>query len=199
MRITVVGWSAVLLDCGDPGLVQAWSARLADSPLVAGAELVPGARTLLLDGLADPDSVARELSTLPAPAPLAASAGELVELPVAYDGADLALIADHWGMTPAEVAQAHAGTTFRVAFLGFAPGFAYLTGLPAALTVPRLATPRPRVPAGSVALAGAYTGVYPSASPGGWLLLGHTEATLFDVAATPPALLRPGVRVRFVR
>jgi KipI family sensor histidine kinase inhibitor len=97
-----------------------------------------------------------------------------------------------------EVIARHLATEFRVAFCGFAPGFGYLTGLPAELAVPRLATPRPRVPAGSVGLAGAYTGIYPSASPGGWLLIGRTDVVLFDVAADPPALLGPGARVRFV-
>jgi KipI family sensor histidine kinase inhibitor len=122
-----------------------------------------------------------------------------VELPTRYDGEDLELVARYWGVGPDEVIERHTATEFTVAFCGFAPGFGYLTGLPAELAVPRLATPRARVPAGSVALAGRYTGVYPSASPGGWLLIGQTELTLFDVDADPPALLAPGTSVRFRR
>jgi KipI family sensor histidine kinase inhibitor len=120
-----------------------------------------------------------------------------VEIPTVYDGEDLGLVAEHWSVSEDEVVARHLGTEFTVAFCGFVPGFGYLTGLP--WSVPRLPAPRPRVPAGSVALAGAYTGVYPSASPGGWLLIGRTSIRLFDVDADPPALLAPGTRVRFVR
>ena len=95
------------------------------------------------------------------------------------------------------VVAAHAAATYTVAFCGFAPGFAYLTGLPAALRLPRRATPRPRVPAGSVAIAGELSAVYPTASPGGWHLLGRTDVALFDVDRDPPALLTPGTIVRF--
>ena len=115
-----------------------------------------------------------------------------------YDGEDLPAVADHWGVDVPAVVDRLAGTAFRVAFCGFAPGFAYLTGLPADLSVPRLPSPRPRVPAGSVALAGPYAGIYPTASPGGWLLVGRTTLTLFDVHADPPARLGPGTRVRLV-
>jgi len=97
-----------------------------------------------------------------------------------------------------EVARVHAGTEFRVAFCGFAPGFGYLTGLPARCDVPRRPTPRTAVPAGSVALAGPYTGVYPRSSPGGWQLIGTTDLVLWDPARVPAALLSPGARVRFV-
>jgi len=199
VRITVVGWSAVLVDCDSAESAQAWAARLAQYPPVAGAEVVPGAASVLVDGLTDPAAVATRLAALPPPEPVPPHAGELVELPVRYDGPDLARVAEYWAVTPDEVARIHAATEFRVAFVGFAPGFGYLTGLPAERAVPRLPTPRPRVPAGSVGLAGAYTGVYPGTSPGGWLLIGHTDAQLFDVAVEPPARLRPGVRVRFVR
>ncbi|MEW2377080.1 allophanate hydrolase subunit 1 [Micromonospora sp. NPDC047812] len=127
-----------------------------------------------------------------------AAAADLVEVPVTYDGEDLPLVASQWGVDVPTVVDRLRRTRFRVAFCGFAPGFAYLTGLPAELAVPRLPTPRPRVPAGSVALAGPYAGIYPAASPGGWLLVGRTAMALFDVHADPPARLTPGTRVRLV-
>ncbi|MDG4807035.1 allophanate hydrolase subunit 1 [Micromonospora sp. WMMD1120] len=119
-------------------------------------------------------------------------------VPVVFDGPDLVSVADHWKVDVPAVLRRLTSTPFRVAFCGFAPGFPYLTGLPAELALPRLATPRPRVPAGSVALAGPYAGIYPSASPGGWLLVGRTELVLFDVHADPPARLGPGTSVRMV-
>ena len=125
----------------------------------------------------------------------------LHELRVRYggdDGPDLASVAEEVGRSPADVIELHAATTYEVLFIGFAPGFAYLGELAPSLVVPRLATPRPRVPAGSVAIAGPMTAVYPHASAGGWRLLGRTDARLFDPGATPPARLRPGDRVRFV-
>ncbi|WP_433389052.1 5-oxoprolinase subunit B family protein [Micromonospora sp. KLBMP9576] len=124
--------------------------------------------------------------------------GGTVEVPVTFDGADLPVVASHWGVDVPTVVDRLGRTPFQVAFCGFAPGFAYLTGLPAELAVPRLPSPRPRVPAGSVALAGPYAGIYPAASPGGWLLVGHTDLVLFDVRADPPARLAPGTRVRLV-
>ncbi|WDZ86112.1 5-oxoprolinase subunit B family protein [Micromonospora cathayae] len=121
-----------------------------------------------------------------------------VEVPVRYDGEDLPVVADHWGVNVAEVVRRLTETAFRVAFCGFAPGFGYLTGLPEQWAVPRLATPRTRVPAGSVALAGRYAGIYPTASPGGWLLVGRTDLPMFDPHADPPATLSPGMQVRLV-
>ncbi|OEV14280.1 allophanate hydrolase, partial [Streptomyces nanshensis] len=131
--------------------------------------------------------------------PLTAGSGAVLEIPVRYDGPDLADVAALWGVAPDEVARRHAATEFRVAFCGFAPGFGYLTGLPEPYHVPRRATPRTRVPVGAVGLAGAYTGVYPRSSPGGWQLIGTAPRTvLWDTARTPAALLAPGTRVRFV-
>ena len=124
--------------------------------------------------------------------------GPLVEVPTVYDGPDLADVAARTGTTVAEVIGLHSGTEYHAAFCGFAPGFAYLTGLPAALQLPRRADPRPKVPAGSVAIAAEFTGVYPTASPGGWHLLGHTEETIWDAARGRPSLIAPGDRVRFV-
>jgi KipI family sensor histidine kinase inhibitor len=107
-------------------------------------------------------------------------------------------VAALWNVSEASAVERHRQTEFRVAFCGFAPGFAYMTGLPLELAVPRLDTPRTRVPPGSVALADTYCGIYPRPSPGGWLLIGRTDAVLFDPDRDPPALLTPGTRVRFV-
>ncbi|WP_034806245.1 5-oxoprolinase subunit B/C family protein [Intrasporangium oryzae] len=124
--------------------------------------------------------------------------GEVVEIPVHYDGPDLDEVAAHTGLTTREVVEAHTGSTWRVGFGGFAPGFAYLFGGHPALHVPRRTDPRTRVPAGSVALAGEFSGVYPHPSPGGWQLIGTTDLAVWDVRRDPPALLVPGAVVRFV-
>jgi KipI family sensor histidine kinase inhibitor len=198
VQVRVVGWSAVLVECDQPLGVAAWLARRRAAGELTAIEIVPGERTVLLDGVPEPERVARSLCQADPTGVGAPPSGRVVELPTVYDGADLDVVAGYWGVPVPEVVARHTGTEFTVAFCGFAPGFGYLTGLPATLAVPRLATPRARVPAGSVALAGAYTGVYPSASPGGWLLIGRTSVTLFDVTADPPALLSPGTTVRFV-
>jgi KipI family sensor histidine kinase inhibitor len=127
--------------------------------------------------------------------------GRLVRLPVHYggeDGPDLKPLARELGLAPDDVVKLHAGAEYHVYFLGFVAGFPYLGGLPPELAAPRLPAPRTRVPAGSVGIAGYQTGVYPAATPGGWRIIGRTPATLFDPAAEPPSLLRPGDRVRFV-
>lgn len=129
-----------------------------------------------------------------------APSGRKVEIPVCYGGEfgpDLARVAAQAGMTEDEVVRRHAAAEYRVALVGFSPGFPYLLGLPPALATPRHARPRTAVPAGSVAIAGEQTGVYPLSSPGGWNLIGRTTLRLFDPAADPPALLRTGDRVRF--
>jgi inhibitor of KinA len=128
-------------------------------------------------------------------------AGRLVEIPTRYggaDGEDLPLVAELTGLSPSQVIELHAGTEYDVFMLGFAPGFAYLGVVPEAIVVPRRPSPRPRVPAGSVAIAGRQTAVYPVESPGGWNLVGRTELVLWDPSREPPALLAPGDRVRFV-
>ncbi|MEV0640603.1 allophanate hydrolase subunit 1 [Streptomyces sp. NPDC050619] len=200
MRVLPVGDGALLVEVASGDEAQALHAELvrrrAEGSLSV-REIVPAARTVLLDGLTDPARLASELTTSEVPtAP--PRAREVIELPVRYDGPDLAEVAAHWGVGEREVARIHAGTEFRVAFCGFAPGFGYLTGLPARYDVPRRATPRTAVPPGSVALAGPYTGVYPRSSPGGWQLIGTTDAVLWDHARVPAALLSPGTRVRFV-
>ena len=172
-------------------------------------DAVTGARTLLLvadsaAALGPIRSVAetalRELSGsagAPARAPERADAID-VEIMVHYDGPDLADVAELTGLSPEEVVAAHTGQVWRVGFSGFAPGFAYLVGGDPRLDVPRRSTPRTRVPAGSVGLAGEFSGIYPRSSPGGWQLIGRTEQVLWDLDREPPALLRPGLWVRFV-
>ncbi|GHJ12162.1 5-oxoprolinase subunit B family protein [Micromonospora sp. AKA38] len=201
MRIRPVGAHALLLDCDDPDQVEAWRAELwhrRAAGELAADEIVPAAVTVLLDGVPDPAATAARIAGWHPRNAAAGTAAAEVRVPVAYDGADLPTVAGHWGVDVPTVVDRLRRTEFRVAFCGFAPGFAYLTGLPPELAVPRLASPRTRVPAGSVALAGPYAGIYPAASPGGWLLVGRTELTLFDVRADPPARLTPGTRVRFV-
>jgi KipI family sensor histidine kinase inhibitor len=120
-----------------------------------------------------------------------------VEVPVRYDGEDLPEVARLTGLEPEEVVRRHTAPLYTVAFLGFSPGFPYLVGLDPALAVPRRDSPRTSIPAGSVGLAGDQTGIYPTASPGGWRLIGRTEVILFDPGRDPPALLGPGDRLRF--
>lgn len=200
MRALPVGEDALLVEVSSGEQAQALHAevlRLRAQGALAVREIVPAARTVLLDGLDDPVRWASELTSSDRPPP-PPRAREPIELPVRYDGPDLAEVAAHWQVSAREVARIHADTEFTVAFCGFAPGFGYLTGLPARYDVPRRATPRTAVPAGAVALAGPYTGVYPRSSPGGWQLIGTTEAVLWDHARVPAALLSPGARVRFV-
>ncbi|MGW0612298.1 5-oxoprolinase subunit B family protein [Streptomyces sp. NPDC002788] len=200
MNVLPVGEDALLLEVSSGQEAQALHAELlrrrAEGSLSA-REIVPAARTVLLDGLDAPARLAAELTAAELPSAPPPS-HEVVELRVRYDGPDLADVAAHWGVPEREVARIHAETEFRVAFCGFAPGFGYLTGLPPRYDVPRRSTPRTAVPAGSVALAGPYTGVYPRSSPGGWQLIGTTDAVLWDHARVPAALLSPGIRVRFV-
>ncbi|PWH12269.1 MAG: allophanate hydrolase [Anaerolineae bacterium] len=130
--------------------------------------------------------------------PSAARPARRVEVPVTYDGPDLEFVAAYCHLTPAQVIGLHSSTLYHVYMMGFAPGFAYLGIVPEPLRVPRLETPRTRVPAGSVAIAGAQTGIYPFETPGGWRLLGHTALTLFDPLRDPPFLFAPGDEVQFV-
>lgn len=196
MRIHRAGRHALLVETADTAAATALFAE-ARARDVDAVEVVPGARTVLFDGVADPDALAADLPRW-RPAPVASVDRPVVEVPTHYDGADLEDVARRWGMTVAEAVGTHTGLEFVVAFCGFAPGFAYCTGLPEELAVPRLDSPRARVPAGSVGLAGSFTGVYPSASPGGWRLLGRTELALWDADRAEPATLPPGTRVRFV-
>jgi len=165
-------------------------------------DAIPGARTLFVafdPRLEGRDSVVRRLRRL-ARESVAARESRRFRIPVAYgggNGPDLPALARDRGIAPEELARRHAAAEYTVAFLGFSPGFAYLTGLPADLAAPRRESPRPRVPAGSLAIGGAYTAIYPEETPGGWTLIGRSPVRLFDAAARPPALLRPGDLVSF--
>jgi KipI family sensor histidine kinase inhibitor len=162
---------------------------------VDASSIVPAARTVLFEGLRDLDALVRALPDWDlSPTDVT---GDTVEVPTTYDGDDLDQVARLWDMSSDEVVATHTSTDFVVAFCGFAPGFAYCSGLPDDLAVPRLESPRTKVPAGSVGLAGTYTGVYPTSSPGGWQLVGRTDLVLWDVDRDPPATLVPGTRVRF--
>ncbi|MCL6735410.1 5-oxoprolinase subunit B family protein [Streptomyces neyagawaensis] len=197
MRAMPVGARALLIELDSGAEAEALHAELlrrCAAGDLAVTEIVPAARTVLLDGLEAPARVAERLASWEVPS-APARAEEVIEIPVRYDGPDLPDVAAHWGVDEAEVVSIHAAAEFRVAFCGFAPGFGYLTGLPR--EVPRRATPRTAVPPGSVALAGPYTGVYPRSSPGGWQLIGTTDTVLWDPSRVPAALLTPGVRVRF--
>ncbi|GHH76036.1 allophanate hydrolase [Streptomyces sulfonofaciens] len=200
MSVLPVGEHALLVELDSGDEAEALHAELLKRRAAGSLrvrEIVPAARTVLLDGVDDPVGLAGRLMSWSIP-PRPVRAGEVIGIPVRYDGPDLADVAEVWGVRPQEVAAVHAGTEFRVAFCGFSPGFGYLTGLPDRYRVPRRATPRTGVPAGSVALAGPYTGVYPRTSPGGWQLIGTTDAVLWDPARVPAALLAPGARVRFL-
>lgn len=181
-----------------PGPVEAASlAAWLRSRQVDCVDVVPAMASVLVDGVVDEARLAAAVGDWE---PAAASpGGGLVEVPVTYDGPDLETVARRWEVTPDEVVARHTAVEFVATFTGFAPGFSYLSGLPAAWALPRLTSPRSRVPAGSVALADQWCGIYPSESPGGWLLLGHTTIRLWDLSrARGPALLAPGTRVRFV-
>ncbi|MEU6310619.1 allophanate hydrolase subunit 1 [Streptomyces sp. NPDC047014] len=200
MRTLVVGARALLVELDTAEEVAALHAELlrrrASGELGPVRDLVPAARTVLLDGVRDPVALGARIARWEVP-PLAREEGPLVSVPVRFDGPDLAEVARLWGVGPEEVAGFVTGAEFRVAFCGFAPGFGYLTGLPERFRVPRRDSPRTAVPAGSLALAGAYAGVYPRPSPGGWQLIGSTDVVLWDPAREPAALFAPGVRVRF--
>ena len=196
-RLLPYGERAVLVEASDPTDVLN---LLAAAARVSGVvEAVPAARTVLVrfDPLVTTaEAVGRALESA-ARAPDPDPAPDPVFLVVEYDGPDLDGVAGELGISPAELVRRHAAGDYTVAFCGFAPGFAYLTGLDPALHVGRLAEPRTSVPPGSVGVAGEFTGVYPRSSPGGWRLLGRTDAALWDTARTPPALLTPGTPVRF--
>ena len=200
MRVLPYGSQAVLAELDSLERVYGLVAALRREKPPGVTELIPAARTVLVRF--DPEVISGPaLATWlrrRRPRPVAWSSDRTVELPIIYDGPDLPEVTTLTGLESAEVVERHLKSRYVVAFCGFAPGFGYLVGGDPALRVPRRDTPRSRVPAGSVALAGEYTGVYPRAMPGGWQLIGRSEATLWDEQRDPPALLSPGTQVVFV-
>ena len=198
MRARPAGDAALLVQADD--LAGRLTAAIVSQRIPGVLDVITGARTVLVTtepGRLDLGELAERVLALPLPA-AAAGATELAELPVVYDGPDLADVARLTGLAVDEVIARHAAAEYTVGWMGFSPGFGYLTGLdPALAAVPRLAEPRLRVPAGTVAIAGGLAAVYSSTSPGGWRLLGRTSAVLWDPERDPPALLAPGTRVRF--
>lgn len=196
------GDQALLVECESIEHVLVLASALRHAQLAGVLDIVPAARTVLMK-LADPKYQAptrRRLEQLhidpgDIPAPTRIDADVIID--VVYDGADLADVAAHTGMDVAAVIEAHTATPWRVGFGGFAPGFAYLVGGDPRLAVPRRSDPRTAVPAGAVGLAGEFSGIYPRQSPGGWQLIGHTDAALWDLNRSRPALLEPGMWVRF--
>jgi KipI family sensor histidine kinase inhibitor len=194
-----MGPHAVLIEDLDADPAD-WAAGLRGVSLLGVAEVVPAAETVLVV-CTDARALAQvreRLATVRAVDPARTATRAAMVIPVRYDGEDLESVASSAGLDVDEVVAIHSAAEYVVAFCGFAPGFGYLRGLDPQLHVPRRATPRTRVPAGSVAIAAEYSAVYPSPSPGGWHLLGSTDLVMFDPDRAPPALFEPGLHVRFV-
>ncbi|RUP04316.1 MAG: allophanate hydrolase subunit 1 family protein [Mycobacterium sp.] len=197
------GDQALILQCDSTSEVLAWTETLRGARLPGVVDVVPASVTVLVK-LAGPrfQGVTRQRirRLRVAPGEMGADAGDPADdivIDVVYDGPDLAHVSRHTGLSPAQVIDAHTGTRWRVGFGGFAPGFAYLIGGDERLRVPRRAEPRTSVPAGAVGLAGEFSAVYPRQSPGGWQIIGHTDAVLWDIDRRDPALLTQGRWVRF--
>jgi KipI family sensor histidine kinase inhibitor len=197
MRLLPCGSGAVLAEYDTLAEVMAVDSALRLSELSGIDDVIPAARTVLV-AYHNVDRVALERLLVPAPA-APRPQGPIVDIPVVYDGIDLDEVAEATGLSTDEVVATHSSVIYSAAFLGFTPGWAYLVGLPAQLHLPRRSTPRTSITAGSVAIANEFTGVYPTVSPGGWHLLGHTTERMFDVERDKPALVMAGDRVRFVR
>lgn len=203
MIIRPYGAEAFLLECS-PDQTLALLDQLDAALVPLGSlvtEVVPGSASIMVRHRSDPRARAAVRAAIGGlvPAAVEPAPAEAVRLRVDYDGPDLELVAAATGLTVPEVISRHRRADYRVAFCGFAPGFAYLVGLDPILALPRRPSPRPRVPAGSVAIAEQFSAIYPTASPGGWHLLGSCEAVLFDPGREPPAILQPGTVVRFDR
>lgn len=203
MRFLPVGPRTLLVELADLDETLALFDALLADPIEGVAEIVPAARTLMIrmaaGFAADAALAGQVMARQPAPGTRREEGPiETVEIPVTYSGEDLDDVARHMGLTVAEVIAAHQATTWQVAFCGFAPGFAYMTCDDPRFDLPRRPAPRTRIPAGSVALAGRFCGIYPQETPGGWQLIGTTKVPMWDLSRDPPALLRPGVRARFV-
>jgi KipI family sensor histidine kinase inhibitor len=202
VRILPAGPRALLVELSDRGAVSALHAEIGRRREQGWApslvDVVPAAQTILLDGLDDPAAATRDLLGWRVPPAPPRPSAPTTQIPVIYDGEDLEAVAALWKVEPGEVPLIHGAPIYTVDFCGFAPGFAYMSGLAEDLAVPRRVNPRSTVPSGSVALAGRYTSVYPRSSPGGWQLIGRTDAVMWDPCRQPAALLAPGMTVRFV-
>ena len=196
MRILPSGDRALLVELDDLDQVLGYYAALTADPPADVVDVVPAARTVLVTTSGSLDVLSRALR-LVTPALGARAAGDLIEIPVVYDGEDLNEVARLLDCSAAEVVARHTGDEWTVAFCGFAPGFGYLTSA-GSWDIPRRESPRTKVPTGAVALAGEFSGVYPRESPGGWQLIGRTSVRIFDSERDPAALFHPGRRVRFV-
>ncbi len=199
MRFLPVSLTVLLVELADLDETLALFASLEADPVDGIEDMVPAARTLMIRFRPERTSgekLAGAIATRDLSAKIPPS-DNLVEIPVRYDGEDLGDVAALTGLSVEEVIRRHTESTFTVAFCGFAPGFGYLVGGDPALQVPRRQSPRTKIPAGSVALAGAFSGVYPQASPGGWQIIGTTPLKMWDLSRDPPALFQPGYRVRF--
>ncbi len=198
-RLLPCGPTSVMIEVDDTEQAAQLAAHLRSAGLVGMIDLVPAARTVLVTcssahALAEVATIA--VGFVPDERP--PMGGIVVEVPTVYDGDDLGSVAETTGMTVAGLIDLHSSTEYRAAFCGFVPGFAYLTGLPEILCLPRRQNPRPRVPGGSVAIGAAFTGVYPTTSPGGWHLLGRATVAMWDSSRPRPAFIEPGDTVRFV-
>jgi KipI family sensor histidine kinase inhibitor len=196
MRILPSGDHALLVELDDLDQVLGYYTALTAAPPADVVDIVPAARTVMVTTVGALEVLEQALKAVE-PAAGSHAIGDLIEIPVVYDGEDLADVADLLGCTPEQVVERHTGDEWTVAFCGFAPGFGYLTGV-GTWDIPRRKSPRTKVPAGAVALAGEFSGVYPRESPGGWQLIGRTDVRIFDQEREPAALFHPGRRVRFV-
>jgi KipI family sensor histidine kinase inhibitor len=200
MRVLACGEHGALVEVADLPEVLGLYATLRRDPVDGVVELVPAARTLLVrfdPAVTGFDRIAAELGRRPV-GPADDHDRDEVTIEVRYDGEDLDEVAALTGLSAREVVERHVAGTYTSAFCGFAPGFAYLVGLDRDLWVPRRDSPRTRVPPGAVAIADEYAAVYPRESPGGWRIIGHSDAPVWDLERTPPTLLAPGTPVRFV-
>lgn len=200
LKVRDHGDRALLLECASVQEVLAWTSALNADPIDGVTDIVPASRTVLLKLRAPADQaiVRHRLTQRTAPPGTSDdTATPPVTIPVRYDGLDLEEVAEHAGLSVDGVIAAHTGTVWTVGFCGFSPGFAYLVGGDPRLAIPRRADPRTKVPTGAVALAGEFSGIYPRESPGGWQLIGTTDAVVWDLDRNPPALLTPGTRVQF--
>ena len=192
MRLLPSGDTAVLLECRDAAEARVWAALLGEH-----VRVTLGAQTVLIQAnRLEAQRLITELEHT-STVPIQGKQPRQHLLEVSYDGPDLARVAEHTGLSHDEIIEIHPSTVLTVGFSGFAPGFASLVDGDSRLAVPRLDTPRPHVAAGSVALAGAFSGIYPRASAGGWLIIGHTREWLWDLERDQPARLQPGDSVRF--